>query len=941
MINPPPKTGDTALDNFLRGVYEQSRELEAKALPEDGWSLTDFTAEVSGVIGDKRDLIDIVTQYDSIEDYLALVDDQKQLLEDALTKVESIEVSADWFAQIMEWWDQNYKIIQDAQESLTYKREADAAALEAKQYAEKTEQDRAETEQSLADAREAASDAASYRQSALTYRDSSKRYSEASEAAKALSEAAQALSEQFRDGAKAHRDATKVSETNAAASASAASTDANKSAGSATEAAGEVTKAEAAREQVEAVEVALRALMADTEAWQDVSFALESVDNRISTGMQQVKNDILGGVGPAFDTLLELAEALGENADAIGTLTNELAKKADKGHKHTSADITDATTFLDSGDNTKVVKTGSDGHIHSGQSPTGYNHLTRRGWVDGQLDKKANTSHTHTISETSGLQTALDGKAPESHIHSIGEVDGLEAQLNSKALKSDLDELEGVLPDFQDGVAYLRFKRTVTAWQWLVPDSPYREPGQYTFRVPAGDYHVIVDGANNTARGIQFNGLPVADREIRLPNERWASFDVSLPNGSTIQTQDSGGQIGDDVHLAMIPAEMWKALEVQFLRENDTLTRAIRSTQRDFTLDMVLEGDDGYYTAQNRPEDMAGANSWQVVPPKGTYRITTVGAEDYRFRVMRNGGSSRYKEAGESSLNAEYELSGDDHLLFGVNGEHPAGTEFTARIYQVDPLKADKGHTHTSSEISDATSVLHANYPDRVVKTRDDGQIYVYTNTVTKGNSVANKEYVDTEVSKKANTSHTHASADISDTTSELTSIRPNKVVRTNGDGAIDIHNHTITGDYSATNKAYVDGEVAKKANTSHKHVISDVTGLQAAIDDAAGAATWSELAGKPSTFPPSTHSHTISNVTGLQAALDAKANSSHSHSWGQVTGKPSTFTPSSHTHTWSQVTGKPDVATKGDVDDRTPPIKVVDSLPSNPAADTLYFVKE
>lgn len=38
---------------------------------------------------------------------------------------------------------------------------------------------------------------------------------------------------------------------------------------------------------------------------------------------------------------------------------------------------------------------------------------------------------------------------------------------------------------------------------------------------------------------------------------------------------------------------------------------------------------------------------------------------------------------------------------------------------------------------------------------------------------------------------------------------------------------------------------------------------------------TWSKIASKPSTFPPSTHNH----------------------AWGDVTGKPSTFAPSSHTH--------------------------------------------
>lgn len=38
-----------------------------------------------------------------------------------------------------------------------------------------------------------------------------------------------------------------------------------------------------------------------------------------------------------------------------------------------------------------------------------------------------------------------------------------------------------------------------------------------------------------------------------------------------------------------------------------------------------------------------------------------------------------------------------------------------------------------------------------------------------------------------------------------------------------------------------------------------------------AQSVTWSNLSGKPSTFPPATHKHVVADVTDLQAALDAK----------------------------------------------------------------------
>ena len=50
----------------------------------------------------------------------------------------------------------------------------------------------------------------------------------------------------------------------------------------------------------------------------------------VSNAATAVKNEILGGAGAAFDTLKELAAALGNDANFANTITSELAKKADK-----------------------------------------------------------------------------------------------------------------------------------------------------------------------------------------------------------------------------------------------------------------------------------------------------------------------------------------------------------------------------------------------------------------------------------------------------------------------------------------------------------------------------------------------------------------------------------------------------------------------------------
>ena len=104
-------------------------------------------------------------------------------------------------------------------------------------------------------------------------------------------------------------------------------------------------------------------------------------------------------------------------------------------------------------------------------------------------------------------------------------------------------------------------------------------------------------------------------------------------------------------------------------------------------------------------------------------------------------------------------------------------------------------------------------------------------------------------------------------------------------DAATD-HNHdsqylklsggTLTGSLSATSIASTGsitegGEAlsSKYAAKSHSHSVSDVTGLQSALDGKAA----------------SSHTHAVSEVTGLQDSLDAKAALSHTHGMSDVTG--------------------------------------------------------
>ena len=85
------------------------------------------------------------------------------------------------------------------------------------------------------------------------------------------------------------------------------------------------------------------------------------------------------------------------------------------------------------------------------------------------------------------------------------------------------------------------------------------------------------------------------------------------------------------------------------------------------------------------------------------------------------------------------------------------------------------------------------------------------------------------------------------------------------------------------------------------------------------GSTAWVDITGKPGTFPPSTHTHAISDVTGLQTALNGKqaagsyAAASHTHAIADVTGLQTeldgkqvagSYANASHNHVVGDITG-------------------------------------
>lgn len=72
----------------------------------------------------------------------------------------------------------------------------------------------------------------------------------------------------------------------------------------------------------------------------------KALADMVSNAAGAVKNEILGGAGAAFDTLKELAAALGNDANFARTIADELAKKADKATTLAAYGLGDAIAVL-------------------------------------------------------------------------------------------------------------------------------------------------------------------------------------------------------------------------------------------------------------------------------------------------------------------------------------------------------------------------------------------------------------------------------------------------------------------------------------------------------------------------------------------------------------------------------------------------------------------
>jgi len=82
----------------------------------------------------------------------------------------------------------------------------------------------------------------------------------------------------------------------------------------------------------------------DTTASGTSTYSSTKVDQLVAAGNTSLKDEILGGVAPELDTLIELATKLGDNETSDAALVAVVANKANASDVYTQAEIGDPDT---------------------------------------------------------------------------------------------------------------------------------------------------------------------------------------------------------------------------------------------------------------------------------------------------------------------------------------------------------------------------------------------------------------------------------------------------------------------------------------------------------------------------------------------------------------------------------------------------------------------
>lgn len=279
--------------------------------------------------------------------------------------------------------------------------------------------------------------------------------------------------------------------------------------------------------------------------------------------------------------------------------------------------------------------------------------------------------------------------------------------------------------------------------------------------------------------------------------------------------------------------------------------------------------------------DSASATLTQVTQAGETAVGNVQSAQSTAIRAVNSAGSTQIAAVGEAKDSAIADISAQQTT--SVNAVNAAGTQQTANA----KAQADAAAQSASDALTAKTQAEAAKADAVTAK----GQAETAAGTATTKAGEAVQSAADAGNAKTAALS-AQSAAETAQAAAEAAQAAAEEVAGSLGDPlGKEEAEQTYRKIADSYTKTEVDAALNNKLGKTEK----------AESAKSADSVAWTSISGAPAAFPPSTHTHEISNVNGLQSALDGK----------QPVGS---YAQATHTHTASQVTDLGTLATKNEI---------------------------
>lgn len=254
-----------------------------------------------------------------------------------------------------------------------------------------------------------------------------------------------------------------------------------------------------------------------------------------------VKNDLLNGAGEAYDTLKELGDLIDDNADAIDALETVAAGKANATHSHGIADVTGLQSALDG----KAASTHGTHVSYSTTAPV----MDGTASV-GSASTVARSDHKHPTdtsrasqADLDALETVVSGKAASSHTHTISNITNLQSTLDAKTN--------------QNAFSYVKVGDTSVAADTTTDTLTLAAGSNITITPDATNDKITIASTNTTysaGTGISLSGTTFSNSGVRSISTGSTNGTISVNTGGTttnISVKGLGGAAYTSIDSAL------------------------------------------------------------------------------------------------------------------------------------------------------------------------------------------------------------------------------------------------------------------------------------------------------------------------------------------------------------------------------------------------------